>query len=58
MCKLLKTLCIFKNTFRQLEQENPDLTQKQVHAWWANFIKQEYIRDTNQLKSAKLLLEE
>ncbi|CAB5384510.1 unnamed protein product [Rhizophagus irregularis] len=48
-----------KDIFRQLEQENPDLTQKQVHAWWANFIKQEYIRDkNNQLKSAKLLLEE
>ncbi|EXX54306.1 hypothetical protein RirG_235770 [Rhizophagus irregularis DAOM 197198w] len=48
-----------KDIFRQLEQENPDLTQKQVHAWWANFIKQKYIRDkNNQLKSAKLLLEE
>ena len=48
-----------KDIFRQLEQENPDLTQKQVHAQWSNFIKQEYIRDTNnQLKSAKLLLEE
>lgn len=48
-----------KDIFRQLEQENPDLIQKQVHAWWANFIKQKYIRDkNNQLKSAKLLLEE
>jgi hypothetical protein len=30
-----------KDIFRQLEQENPNLTQKQVHTWWANFIKQE-----------------
>jgi len=48
-----------KDIFRQLEQENPDLTQKQVHAWWTNFIKQEYVRDAdNQLKSAELLLKE
>ncbi|CAG8625214.1 12259_t:CDS:2 [Cetraspora pellucida] len=48
-----------KDIFRQLELDNQNLTQKQVHAWWANFIRKEYIRDKdNQLRSTKLLLEE
>ena len=32
-----------KDIFRQLEQENPDLTQKQVHAWWSNIITANFI---------------
>ncbi|CAG8790198.1 3071_t:CDS:2, partial [Gigaspora rosea] len=42
----------------QLEQENPNLTQKQVHAWWTYFLKKEYIRDDDQLNSTKILVEE
>ncbi|CAG8751960.1 2910_t:CDS:2, partial [Gigaspora margarita] len=45
--------------FRQLEQQNPSLTQKQVHAWWTYFLKKEYARDyNNQLNSTKILVEE
>jgi len=38
--------------FKQLEQQYPDLTQKQVHAWWTYFIKEVYMRNNNQLLSA------
>ncbi|CAB4402232.1 unnamed protein product [Rhizophagus irregularis] len=45
--------------YRILEHDNPNLTQKQVHAWWSMLIKQEYIRDDkNQLNSAEVLLNE
>ena len=44
--------------FRQLEMQYPDLTQKQVHAWWSYFIKEAYMRDNNQLLSAQMLLQE
>ncbi|CAG8560844.1 3468_t:CDS:2, partial [Racocetra fulgida] len=45
--------------FRQLEQQNPNLTQKQVHAWWTYFLKKEYEHDYNdQLNSTKILVEE
>ncbi|CAG8790618.1 15761_t:CDS:1, partial [Cetraspora pellucida] len=44
--------------FRQLEQQNPNLTQKQVHAWWTYFLRKEYIHDDNQLSSTKILIEE
>jgi hypothetical protein len=44
--------------FKQLELQHPDLTQKQVHAWWAHFIKKAYMRDNNQLLSAQMLLQE
>ncbi|CAG8789099.1 7663_t:CDS:1, partial [Cetraspora pellucida] len=45
--------------YKQLEQNYPNLTQKQVHAWWNKFIKEKYICDNNnQLNSMKILLEE
>ncbi|CAG8663005.1 16049_t:CDS:2, partial [Racocetra fulgida] len=44
--------------FRQLEQQHPNLTQKQVHAWWTYFLKKEYLCDDNQLISTKILVEE
>ena len=44
--------------FKQLEQQYPNLTQKQVHAWWSYFIKETYVRDDNQLLSAQMLLYE
>ena len=44
--------------FKQLEQQYPDLTQKQVHAWWTYFIKEVYMRNDNQLLSAQKLLYE
>ncbi|CAG8794566.1 5655_t:CDS:1, partial [Racocetra fulgida] len=45
--------------FKQLEQQNPNLTQKQVHAWWSYFLKKEYICDENdQLNSARILVEQ
>ena len=45
--------------FKQLEYNNPNLTQKQVHSWWAYYIKKEYVRDNNdQLQSAQMLLQE
>ncbi|CAG8742449.1 12731_t:CDS:2, partial [Cetraspora pellucida] len=37
--------CTPANIFRQLEQQNPNLTQKQVYAWWTYFLKKEYERD-------------
>ncbi|CAG8524009.1 20256_t:CDS:2 [Gigaspora rosea] len=42
----------------ELELNYPDLTQKQVHAWWNKFIKEKYIHDNNLLNSMKILLEE
>jgi hypothetical protein len=44
--------------FNQLEINNPNLTQKQCHFWWTEFIKKEFQKDSNQLKSSLLLLEE
>lgn len=44
--------------FKQLESQNPDLTQKQVHSWWNYFIKSKYLRDDNQLLSSQILLQE
>ena len=45
--------------FKQIEYDHPNLTQKQVHAWWSYYIKKEYIRDNNdQLQSAQKLLQE
>ncbi|CAG8754263.1 15191_t:CDS:2, partial [Cetraspora pellucida] len=43
-------------TLHQLN--SPELTQKQVHAWWTLFIQKEFIQDHNQIKSSKILLEE
>ncbi|GBC07403.1 hypothetical protein RclHR1_07440008 [Rhizophagus clarus] len=45
--------------FKQIEYDHPNLTQKQVHAWWSYYIKKEYIRDNNdQLPSVQKLLQE
>jgi deferrochelatase/peroxidase EfeB len=44
--------------FNQLEINNPNLTQKQCHFWWTEFIKKEFQKDSNQLKSSLLLSEE
>jgi len=44
--------------FSQLEVDNPNLTQKQCHFWWTELIKKEFQRDSDQLKSSILLLEE
>ncbi|CAG8653296.1 28384_t:CDS:2 [Gigaspora margarita] len=43
--------------YQILENYYPNLTQKQVHAWWSTLLKQEYVRDNeNQLNSAKRFL--
>ncbi|GBC04734.1 hypothetical protein RclHR1_05830012 [Rhizophagus clarus] len=44
--------------FKQLEQQHPNVTQKQFHTWWSYFIKKTYVRDNDQLLSAKILLHE
>ncbi|CAG8493790.1 4211_t:CDS:2 [Gigaspora margarita] len=44
--------------YSMLEQDFPEITQKQILAWWTIFIQKEFIRDANQVKSAKLFLEE
>jgi len=44
--------------FKQLELQYPDLTQKQVHAWWSYFIKEAYMRNNDQLLSVQMLLQE
>ena len=44
--------------FNQLELDNPNLTQKQCHFWWTEFIRKEFQRNSDQLKSSILLLEE
>ncbi|CAG8765328.1 16596_t:CDS:2 [Cetraspora pellucida] len=44
--------------FKQLEQQHPNLTQKQVHIWWTYFLRKEYLRDDNQLIFTKILVEE
>ncbi|CAG8718816.1 2968_t:CDS:2, partial [Racocetra fulgida] len=44
--------------FRQLEQQYPNLTQKQVYAWWTYYLKNKYIRNDNQLNFLKILVEE
>ncbi|CAG8805416.1 33554_t:CDS:2, partial [Racocetra persica] len=38
-------------------QDNLNLTQKQVHAWWTIFIKKEYACDNNQLISTKIIVD-
>ncbi|CAG8780750.1 13982_t:CDS:2, partial [Dentiscutata erythropus] len=40
------------------QQDFSEITQKQIHAWWTIFIQKEFIHDTNQIKSAKIFLEE
>ena len=44
--------------FNQLEIDNPNLTQKQCHFWWTELIRKEFQRDSDQLKSSLLLLED
>ena len=44
--------------FEQLELNNPNLTQKQVHYWWTQMMKKKYERNQNQLISTHLLLNE
>ncbi|CAG8814149.1 9199_t:CDS:2, partial [Racocetra fulgida] len=45
--------------YRILEYDNPNLTQKQVHAWWSILIKQEYIKNSaDQLNSAEIFLKD
>jgi hypothetical protein len=44
--------------FNQLEIKNPNLTQKQCHFWWTELIRKEFQRDSDQLKSSLLLLNE
>ncbi len=41
-----------------MELDNPNLTQKQCHFWWTEFIRKEFQRNSDQLKSSILLLEE
>lgn len=41
-----------------LEQDFPEITQKQIHAWWTVFIQNEFVRDINQVNSAKIFLDE
>ncbi len=44
--------------FEQLETNNPNITQKQVHYWWTQMMKKNYERDQNQLIFTHLLLNE
>ena len=47
-----------KDIFATLEADCPNLTQKQVHYWWTQQTQRLYKKDNDQLKSAKILLEE
>ncbi|CAB4422381.1 unnamed protein product [Rhizophagus irregularis] len=44
--------------FAQLELNNPDITQKQIHYWWTQIMKNNYQRDQDQLISSYSLLNE
>ncbi|GBC07411.1 hypothetical protein RclHR1_07440016 [Rhizophagus clarus] len=44
--------------FAQLELNNPDITQKQIHYWWTQIMKKNYQKDQDQLISSYLLLNE
>ncbi|CAG8807670.1 6120_t:CDS:2, partial [Racocetra persica] len=44
--------------YRTLECNYPEITQKQIHIWWTIFIQEQFIRDSDQIKSSKILLEE
>jgi hypothetical protein len=44
--------------FGQLELNNPNITQKQVHYWWTQIMKKNYEKNQNQLISTHLLLSE
>jgi len=47
-----------KDIFASIESNYLNLTQKQVHYWWTNLMQQQYRRDTDQLISARYLLQE
>jgi len=47
-----------KDIYSGLEEDNPNITQKQVHYWWTRQIQELYKRDDNQLVSTKMLLED
>ncbi|CAG8719143.1 9056_t:CDS:2, partial [Ambispora leptoticha] len=44
--------------YSMIEQDFPEISQKQIHAWWTVFIQKEFIRDDDQVNSAKMFLEE
>jgi hypothetical protein len=44
--------------FSQLESNNPNITQKQIHYWWTQLMKKNYERNSDQLISTHLLLNE
>jgi hypothetical protein len=47
-----------KEIFTSLAADYPRLTQKQVHYWWTRQIQEQYKRNSDQLVSTKMLLEE
>src|SRR5436190_7338998 len=53
--KFVSNYILHRKTFLH---QYPNLTQKQVHYWWANLMQQQYRRDTDQLISARYLLQE
>jgi len=42
--------------FGQIELNNPNITQKQIHYWWTQMMKKYYERNHDQLISAHTLL--
>jgi len=47
-----------KDIFTSLQMSYPDLTQKQVHYWWTQHMQAQYRKDSEQLASTKILLQE
>jgi len=47
-----------KDIFSGMEMYYPNLTQKQVHYWWTRQVQALYVKNNDQLLSAKMLLDE